>query len=278
LLSYQHAYHAGNFADLIKHVVLVEILEHLVKKNKPFDYIDTHAGAGLYDLHSTEASKLAEYEQGIGKLKAQQWPQLCAYFNAIAAVNRGQGMRYYPGSPMLASQYLRAGDKAWLYELHPRDFTLLQKRFDSERQVKVYCQDGLQGVLAKVPPLSRRGLVLIDPSYELKSEYEKVFVTVHKAWQKFATGIYAIWYPVVDRRIINKLESNFINSGIKNIQRFELAVAADADASGMTASGMIVINPPWGLYKKMQQVLPALAAAVAADNKGFSRCDTLVGE
>lgn len=278
MLSYRHSFHAGNFADVIKHIVVVEILEHLIKKDKAFDYIDTHAGAGLYDLHSVQAGKLAEHISGVGKLKSKEWPELARYFQAIAALNKSPELNFYPGSPLLASQFLRAQDKAWLYELHPRDYALLQANLANDRRVKTFCQDGLKGLLSKVPPVSRRGFVLIDPSYEVKKEYEDVFAAVRLAYQKFATGIYAVWYPVVDRAKINKLEKSFISSGMKNIQQFELGVSPDTEARGMTGAGMIVINPPWGLHSKMQQVLPKLVAALASEDGGFFKCEILVEE
>ena len=168
-------------------------------------------------------------------------------------------------------------DRAWLYELHPADFELLKNNFAGTRRVKIQCQDGLSGLLALLPPASRRGLVLIDPSYELKTEYEQVLATVIKACKKFSTGVYAIWYPVVDRLKINRLEADLVKSGIRDIQRYELAVAPDSAERGMTAAGMIVINPPWGLHEKMSALLPKLVR-VLSDGSGFSKCDVLVAE
>lgn len=278
MLSYRHSFHAGNFADVLKHTVLVEILASLIKKDKPFDYIDTHAGAGLYHLKSNDAKKLEEYNNGIAKLKNGDWPELERYFSIIDRYNKTANLHYYPGSPLFASDFLRTHDKAWLYELHPKDFSLLSKNVTQTRRLKIFSEDGLQGLLSLLPPQSRRALVLVDPSYEVKAEYEQVFDTIDKAYKKFATGIYAIWYPVVERQKIDRLQRRFIRSGIKDIQRFELGLTADTDKRGMTASGMLVINPPWGLFETMSALLPKLLKALAQDDNAFYKCDVLVGE
>lgn len=278
MLSYRHSFHAGNFADILKHIVVVEILLHLRKKEKPFEYIDTHAGAGLFDLQSEDADKLKEYESGIGNLKIEDWPELASYFEVINAYNKSKSLRYYPGSPLLAMHFLRRQDKAWLYELHPQDIELLWNNTRKKGRVKVTFDDGFIGLLSLLPPQSRRCLILIDPSYEIKSDYEQVFTTVNKAYQKFATGIYAIWHPVVNRHKIKQLERKFINSGIKDIQRFEFGLSADSDELGMTSAGMLVINPPWGLFDKMSGLLPKLVRTLAVDDDAFFKCDVLVGE
>lgn len=256
----------------------VEILEHLTKKAKPFEYIDTHSGAGLYNLQSEHASKLAEYANGIGKLKEADWPELNSYFKVINSFNKSDKLNYYPGSPLIAANYLRTQDKAWLYELHPNDFNLLNNNSSTKRQIKTFNSDGFKGLLSLLPPANRRSLVLIDPSYEIKADYDLIFSEVQKAYRKFATGIYAIWYPVVDRSKIDYLEKRFINSGINDIQRFELGLSEDTDGRGMTSSGMIVINPPWGLFEKMTALLPKLSNALGENGKGVFKCDVLVGE
>jgi len=200
LLSYRHSFHAGNFADVLKHIVLVEILEHLTAKEKAFEYIDSHAGAGLFDLSHGHAEKLGEYRNGIGRLWGGDWKELHSYFDIIRAFNSSpSSLIYYPGSPLIATQFLRPRDRAWQFELHPTDFRRLEKNTRDYRNVRVSCQDGHQGLLGVLPPASRRGLVFIDPAYEIKTEYEQVFKTVKKAHRKFSTGVFAIWYPVVDR-------------------------------------------------------------------------------
>lgn len=278
MLSYRHSFHAGNFADVLKHIVLVEILEHLAKKDNAFDYIDTHAGEGLYDLTSVQAEKLREYTTGIDKLKPDEWPELERYFDVLQAYNVTDARRYYPGSPKIALALMRAQDKARLFEMHPTDFGLLQKNMASDRRVKVMREDGLKGLLALLPPLSRRALILIDPSYELKNEFAQVSATIVQAYKKFAGGIYAIWYPVVARQPVERMEHALKVSGIKKIQRFELAIKADTEGRGMTAAGMIVINPPWTLMDKMSSLLPRLVEVLSTDNAAYYRADVLVGE
>lgn len=277
MLSYRHSYHAGNYADVIKHIVLIEILEHLTKKENAFDYIDTHAGAGLYNLHSEHAAKLQEYTQGIGKLNRKDWPELASYFDVIASYNSDDALNFYPGSPSIASNFLRRQDRSWLYELHPRDAELLLENSGKQKGVRVMYEDGFKGMEALLPPISRRGLVLIDPSYEIKTDYGQVFDAIDSAYKKFPTGTYALWYPVVDRKNIDILERKFIRSGIKKIQQFELGIAADQFGSGMSASGMIVINPPWMLKDKMAKVLPKLVTALGGEG-AFYKCADLVGE
>jgi 23S rRNA (adenine2030-N6)-methyltransferase len=277
LLSYRHSFHAGNYADVIKHIVLIEIFEHLIKKDSAFDYIDTHAGAGLYNLQNKHASKLHEYKQGIAKLNVDKWPELKTYFNILTKHNPDGELNFYPGSPSIAMHFLRAQDRSWLYELHPKDADLLSKNMANIKRARVMYEDGFRGLLSQVPPVSRRGVVLIDSSYEIKTDYAHVFDTLDAAYKKFPTGIYALWYPVVDRTIIDTLERKFIRSGIKKIQRFELAIAPDQFGSGMSASGMIVINPPWTLKDKMSQILPKLVTTLG--NEGaFYKCDILVDE
>ncbi len=281
MLSYRHSFHAGNFADIIKHIVLVESLGHLVKKETPFDYIDSHAGAGLFDFTHEHSVKLGEHHRGIGKLRAEDWPELAAYFKILSSYNKdqdaGEELRFYPGSPLIASHFMRGYDNAWLYELHPTDFDLLVKNTNSDKRMHVMKEDGLKGILAHVPPVSRRAFVLMDPSYEIKSDYENVVASIHAAYKKFPQGVYALWYPVIDRARVLKLEQRFIDSGMKDIQRFELGLLADGVVRGMTSSGMIVVNPHWGLFDKMSQLLPKLVETLGEDG-AFFKCDVLVDE
>jgi len=277
LLSYRHSYHAGNHADVLKHIVLIEVLQHLTKKDSQFDYIDTHAGAGLYNLKSDHAAKLQEYTQGIAKLKSEEWSELATYFEIISSHNPNGKLNFYPGSPLIADYFLRKKDRSWLYELHPKDAELLSNNTARNKRTRVMLEDGFTGLLSLLPPVSRRGLVLIDPSYEIKTDYARVFNTINDAYSKFSTGTYVLWYPVTDRKNIDTLERRFKRSGIKNIQQFELAIAPDQFGSGMSASGMIIINPPWTLKKKMSQILPKLVRKLGGEG-AFYKCDQLVGE
>jgi len=278
LLSYRHSYHAGSFADVLKHVVLVEILQYLKRKDSALEYIDTHAGAGLFDLHSAHAEKRAEYRDGIARLFQSQTLELAEYLSVVNVFNPDRVLNQYPGSPMIAQRLLRQQDTASLFELHSTDFELLQQQLKGDARFRVMKQDGLKGLLALLPPRSRRALVLIDPSYELKTEYQQVVDTLVVAHRKFASGIYALWYPVIDRQRLEEFVGQIQNSGIRNIQRFELAVTADTAARGMTAAGLLVINPPWTLMQSMKVLLPTLLTRLARDSQAFYRAEVLVGE
>ncbi|MDX2464579.1 MAG: 23S rRNA (adenine(2030)-N(6))-methyltransferase RlmJ [Porticoccus sp.] len=278
MLSYRHSFHAGNFADIIKHIVLVEILEHLTQKEAPFEYIDTHSGAGLYNLKSNDAQKLQEHANGIAKIESKDFPELARYFEVINTFNKSGDLNIYPGSPSIAQYFLRKQDRAWLFELHPQDYESLSRNIRSNKKIRGACQDGLTGMTTLLPPTSRRGLILIDPSYEIKSEYDHVIDAVIQAYKKFSTGIYAIWYPVVDRQKIDHMEKKLIRSGIKNIQRFELGLSADSEERGMSASGLFVINPPWKLLEKMDILLPRLAQKLGKEDEHFYKCDIISGE
>ncbi|WP_440055010.1 23S rRNA (adenine(2030)-N(6))-methyltransferase RlmJ [Pseudoalteromonas sp. T1lg65] len=280
MLSYRHSFHAGNPADVIKHLVLSEVLGYMTKKDKPFDYIDTHSGAGLFELSSADSQKTQEYQQGIAKL----WPYqgkndaIQRYCDVIKQVNQTQQLSHYPGSPKVAEQFLRKQDNGWFFELHPRDLALLQENTSHKRSLRVSGTDGFKGLLGKIPPASRRACVLMDPPYEIKTDYEKAADTMIKAYKKFASGVYMIWYPVVNRERIDAMEAKLIDSGVRNIQLFELATRADSDELGMTASGMIVINPPWTLKPTMDEVLPELTTLLGEDEGAFFRSVQLVAE
>jgi len=288
LLSYRHSFHAGNFADVLKHVVLTEILAYLCQKDKPFEYIDTHAGAGSYSLSSEHARKTGEYLGGIARLRGKDWQELAAYFSVVDSYNPLGALRDYPGSPGFALHYLRPQDRAWLFELHSKDYAALCKFIADAgkghgvehrcKKVTVSNADGLAGLQALMPPQARRGLVLIDPSYEVKGDYQQVVNGVIAAHRKFATGIFAIWYPVINRTQVNWFERKFVAAGIANIQVFELGVAADNDDLGMTSSCMLVINPPWRLKEKCQSQLPRLVKALDTNGEGFCRIETLSPE
>lgn len=280
MLSYRHAFHAGNHADVLKHVVLLQVLAYMQQKDKPFLYVDTHAGAGLYDLHGEWAEKTREYETGIARLwQHDSLPEaLQSYIQLVQDLNGQNSLDIYPGSPWLAYEMLRPQDKARLFELHSNEFNILSENFTGIRNIKCEQRDGFQALVSVLPPESRRAVVLIDPPYEIKSDYKTVVQTVKAAHKRFATGVYIIWYPVVNRRTITQLERDLTTSGMRNIQLFELAVTADAIDSGMTASGMIVINPPWQLESSMQKIMPWLHKQLAIDEGGSYRIAQLVAE
>lgn len=260
MLSYRHSYHAGNHADVLKHCVLTLCIESLKEKDKPFLYLDTHSGAGRYLLQSEHAEKTGEYLFGISKLWEQQHiPELLTpYFSVLKYYNRAKTLKYYPGSPLIAKQLLREQDKLILTELHSSDYPLLRQEFSKDKRARVLKEDGFLQLKSKLPPESRRGIILIDPSYEVKDDYQTVTKALHEGYKRFATGTYLIWYPVVSRTRTQRMINAIIDTGIKHILHIELAIKPDNNQKGMTASGMIVVNPPWKLYEQMQTILPWL--------------------
>jgi 23S rRNA (adenine2030-N6)-methyltransferase len=280
VLSYRHAFHAGNFADVLKHIVLIQLLDYLQKKDQPICCIDTHSGAGEYRLDSSYALKNSEFSSGIGKLwQSNNLPEaITRYVQLIKQANSADSMTRYLGSPLIIQALLRPQDRLFLYELHNTEVDLLRTAIGKDKQVKLFHADGLKNVLGLLPPQERRGLVLIDPSYELKTDYVDVpdaLIAMHK---RFATGTYALWYPVVDRSRNQAMEKMLQNSGMKNILLIELGITEDSNEHGMTASGLIIINPPWTLKEQMQTVLPCLLDALGANDTGFYRLQTLVAE
>ncbi|GAB4259249.1 MAG: 23S rRNA (adenine(2030)-N(6))-methyltransferase RlmJ [Methylomicrobium sp.] len=260
MLSYRHGFHAGNFADVLKHSLLCLAIDELKKKDKPFVYIDTHAGAGVYSLHAPYAEKTGEYRQGIGRLwTCNDLPaSLAPYFEAIRAVNSGNALRRYPGSPALVRAGLRPQDRMQLSELHGSDFTALQAHFQGDRQVAVAREDGLKQLAKKLPPIQKRGLIFIDPSYEVKDDYARVVDTIAGAYRRFATGVYCLWYPVIRRDATERLMSDLAATGIRKQLRIEHCIASDHEEPGMTGSGLLWINPPWTIEKQAQALLPWL--------------------
>ena len=284
MLSYQHGFHAGNEADVLKHVVLVACLEYMTQKPKPLLYVDTHAGAGGYALDSAQSQKTAEYRRGIARLWSlgDDLPEgLQSYLDVVRAFNQFAGsqeaLAFYPGSPWIAQALLREGDRLQLFELHPKEAALLQQGLVKKRGLSVFQQDGFQGLIAALPPKERRGLVLMDPPYEIKTDYEQVVSRLIQAHKRFAGGTYLLWYPVVERARIDQLEKALKNSGIRAIDLYELAIAPDTSARVMTASGMIEINPTWKLKNQMNTLLPWLCQHLA-EGQGFYRIETLVEE
>ncbi|WP_017686458.1 23S rRNA (adenine(2030)-N(6))-methyltransferase RlmJ [Vibrio cholerae] len=265
MLSYRHSFHAGNHADVLKHIVQSLILNSLQQKEKPFVYHDTHSGVGRYDLTHEWSEKTGEYKQGIARVWQQDNipAELDSYLDAIRQLNQGETLRYYPGSPRVARAHLREQDRMVLTELHPSDYPLLEQEFHRDRQVSIYKEDGFARLKASLPPQERRGLVLIDPPYELAKEFRDVVRAIAQSYKRWATGIYAIWYPVVNRCDIDDMLEGLQGLEIRKILQIELGVAPDTNERGMTASGMIVINPPWTLESQMQTILPFLKQAIA---------------
>lgn len=274
MLSYQHQYHAGNHADVLKHWALLHCVHYMQRKDKPFDYIDTHAGAGRYSLSSREAEKTGEAQQGVLRVDWQTVDGMQQYLQAIAKdLKKGR----YPGSPMLVNRLLRDQDHAWLFEMHPKTVEHLRDNCERSRAVYVRQEDGFKGLLGLLPPKSKRAIVLIDPSYEIKSDYQHVVDVVIDAYQKFSQVVILIWYPVVDRKHITKMQRDLMNSGMNNIQQFEMGVAPESE-TGMTASGLFVINAPYTLKQSFEQTMPKVSSILSTDDTSRTRFTQLVDE
>lgn len=269
MLSYRHAFHAGNHADVLKHMILVQLVRYLGQKDKPFWVIDTHAGAGVYALDTGYATKLAEFETGVGRLWAgTDLPApLAEYVALVRELNPDGRLRLYPGSPWLALHAMREQDRLRLFELHSSDSALLQENFrGAGRRVAVSASDGFDGIKALLPPPSRRGLILIDPSYELREDYGRVIQALKDGLTRFATGTYAIWYPQLARKESQQLPDRLKTAAGKGWLHVALSVRTPAkDGIGMHGSGMFIVNPPWTLHDLLRKTMPYLVAALGQD-------------
>jgi 23S rRNA (adenine2030-N6)-methyltransferase len=272
MLSYRHAFHAGNFADVLKHSALTLVLEYMTRKEKGFSYIDSHSGAGMYQLSDDYAQKTGEYKDGIEKLiTADDIPEaLMPYIDLVKELNSAeQELTIYPGSPGVAKQFMRRQDSANLFELHPTDIQHLTEFCQRWRKSHVHQSDGYQGVLGLIPPPSRRSVVLIDPPYELKEDYRKAVNTIVKAYKKFTSGTYILWYPVVKRELVDKMQAQFTDSDVKNLLQVEYCQAADTDEYGMTGTGLFIVNPPWQLAQQMSEILPFMKEKLGTEQSHF---------
>ncbi len=275
MLSYRHAFHAGNFADVLKHNVLTLVLDYMTRKDKGFHYIDSHSGAGMYQLNDEYSQKTGEYKNGIAKLvNEQDLPEaLQFYIDLIKELNPNcdtSELDLYPGSPGIAKRFMRRQDSTHLFELHSTDIQHLNDFCYRWKKVFVKQSDGYQGVLGLLPPPSRRGVVLIDPPYELKEDYHKAVNTIIKGYKKFATGTYILWYPVVKRELVDEMKASFIKSDVKNLLQLEFCLSADTDEYGMTGTGLFIVNPPWQLTQQMTEVLPYLTDKLGNVDSNFS--------
>jgi 23S rRNA (adenine2030-N6)-methyltransferase len=276
LLSYRHAFHAGNFADVLKHSVLSLVLDYMTRKEKGFHYIDSHSGAGMYQLAEEYAQKTGEYKDGIAKIiNDENAPEsLEPYLSLIKSLNLNSSssdeLEVYPGSPGIAKAFVRRQDSSHLFELHPTDIQHLEDFCQRWRKVFVKQSDGYQGVLGLIPPPSRRGVVLIDPPYELKEDYQKAVKTIVKAYEKFSTGTYILWYPVVKRQLIEQMSHNFVKSSVRNVLQVEFCLENDTDEYGMTGTGLFIVNPPWQLAAQLEQILPYMKTKLGCDETSYT--------
>jgi len=279
VLSYRHGYHAGNFADLLKHLVLLEVLDYLQRKPGPIDVIDTHAGAGVYSLTSSEASTVGEFRDGIGRWLPRTSDvtvpaSLERLLDGVWSFNAPGELTVYPGSPALAAARLREGDAAHLFELHPTDFAALKRHFRAHQRVHVHHRDGFEGLVAMMPRRGRRAIALIDPTYEVKADYDTAVETVLRAHRRMATAVTLLWYPVVDRGRVKAMERRLSAAPFASLFRCELGPKRDSAGRGMTSAGLFVVNPPWTLASTLNEALPIMARALG--ERGVWRCEMLV--
>lgn len=275
MLSYRHAFHAGNHADVIKHLTLILCCEHLCKKDKGFSYIDTHAGAGIYDLKSVNASKNDEHLDGITSLfKLPKLPNIFGSYLALIEQAKKYKANTYPGSPWFAAQLLRPQDQAALFEMHPKDFKLLSSLFAGNRRIKVKQADGYQSLKSLFPPPSRRALTLIDPPYEQEKEYQSVIETLKEGLSRFNSGTYIVWYPLINRQ--NSLKDKASEKMLRQIktmfkqEQLHIQFILDKEQKGMYGSGLAIINPPWGLEQQLHEALSFLCTLGDNTKRQFS--------
>jgi len=282
-MNYRHAYHAGNFADVVKHAVLALLIEHLKAKDSPFQVLDTHAGIGRYDLSSAEAQKTGEFRSGVLRLLDADPPRLPQelepYLRVVRALNRGApSLRWYPGSPRLALDLLRTQDRLVLLELHPEDARTLANAFAGDVRVKVHAADGYTALKAFLPPKERRGLVLIDPPFEKKDEFARLARGLRHAHRRWATGLYLLWYPIKDRPPVAEFHERLKASGIPRILIAEFLLRPAKDPERLNGCGLVLVNPPWQVDATLQALLPKLVALLASERGAAARVDWLVPE
>ncbi len=275
-MNYRHSFHAGNFADVFKHLVLLLVLQHLCRKPTPFFVLDTHAGRGFYRLDTPEAGRTREAEHGIGRLLTAAptdgpLADLVALVRSLQdgppALRNGAPLGY-PGSPALAQSQLRLTDRLVLVELHPDDGAALRDRFCDDRRVAVHRMDGYQALKAHLPPVERRGLVLIDPPYERPDESEAVVQGLVAAHRRWPTGHYLIWFPIKDRAAVWRFEEALVATGLSRILVAELTVHPEDNAWRLNGCGMALVNPPWQIDRRLEAVLPDLQISLAQTGGG----------
>jgi 23S rRNA (adenine2030-N6)-methyltransferase len=280
MLAYRHLFHAGNFADVFKHALLARLLIALGRKDKPYRYLDTHAGTGLYDLTHPWAQKNAEWRDGIERVLARKDAPaaLAPYLEAVRAENPNGRLRYYPGSPRIARRLVRAGDRLVLNELNSADFEELKGRFAGDRQVTVHRMDGYQALKAFLPPPQRRGLVLVDSSFDRSGEFARLAQALAGAHRRWATGVFALWYPMMEPGAVRAFERDIVATGIRKILRFQLAVLPERWTRTLRGSALLVVNPPYGLEAEAGPLLDWLWRVLSPGGEGGCALEWLVPE
>jgi 23S rRNA (adenine2030-N6)-methyltransferase len=282
-MNYRHAYHAGNFADVVKHAVLCRVLVHLREKPAAFRVIDTHAGAGRYDLDGPEAGKTQEWRGGIDRLRrAELAPPvralLAPYLDAVAALNPDGRLAAYPGSPALVQAWLRPQDRLIACELEPQAALALERQLAGDARAKAIAIDGWTALTAYVPPKERRGVVLVDPPFERPDEFVRLAEGLAAAHRKWPTGIYLLWYPIKDQAEIAAFAKSLARLGIAKMLRVELILPTAGPDTGLRGSGLIAVSPPWTLHDELKVLLPALAEVMSRGATGAVTLDWLAGE
>ncbi|PJI45803.1 MAG: 23S rRNA (adenine(2030)-N(6))-methyltransferase RlmJ [Rhizobium sp.] len=282
-MNYRHIYHAGNFADVLKHAVLARLIVYLQQKDKAFRLLDTHAGIGLYDLSSEEAQKTGEWREGIGKLLDADLPApvatiLAPYLDAVRSLNPEGEITLYPGSPKLARMLFRPQDRLSAMELHPDDCRRLARLFEGDYQVRVTELDGWLALGAHLPPKEKRGIVLVDPPFEEEGEYDRLIEGLARAWRRFPGGVYCLWYPIKKGAPIADFHEGLKALEIPKMLCAELSVKSDRDTTGLSGTGLIIVNPPFTLKDELHAALPELKRVMAQDRYASHRCFWLRGE
>ena len=283
-MNYRHIYHAGNFADVLKHAVLTLVVGHMRRKEAPFRVVDTHAGTGLYDLTSGEAERTGEWRDGIGRLLSAAPPveiaaMLAPYLDMVRAENGGgERILRYPGSPLVARRLMRPVDRLVANEAHPEEAAPLAALFAKDRQVKVLSLDGWTALKAVLPPRERRGVVLIDPPFEEPGEFERLCDGLATAHRRFATGTVILWYPIKDVRAVAAFSRDVAALGIPKLLSVELFTGTPRPDGPLVATGLVILNPPFMLDAKLATLLPYLAALFARDEGAEGRVAWLAGE
>lgn len=278
MLSYQHGYHAGNFADVVKHLTLTRLIHYLIQKDKPLFYLETHGGKGLYDLQDKQAQKNREFNTGVAQLWQQQaslGPLFSPWLEAIAHYNPAGPLKHYPGSPAFALQGLRPCDRLYVCELHPQEYDSLRKLPAEGKKLHTAHCDGLEQLIALMPPLEKRGLILLDPAYEIKKEYSQIPKAIAKAWHKFSTGVFALWYPLVDDYHCNQLRRGMTAIGAEKALQVEFDYTFQKEG-GMTGCGLWILNPPYRLADELRQILQELTQKLNPGRSSF-RIDEING-
>lgn len=282
-MNYRHIYHAGNFADVVKHIVLARTIDYLKRKPGAFRVIDTHAGIGVYDLSSEEAQKTGEWKDGIGRLVDADLPDdavalIAPYLEAVRAANPAGGLTAYPGSPAIARHLLRNQDRLTAIELHPGDAETLKDRFAGDFQTRVIELDGWLALGAHLPPKEKRGLVIVDPPFEREGEFDRLVEGLLKAHKRWPGGTYLLWYPVKNRRSVAAFRDALQKAGIAKILDLSLDIRAPSTPERLDGTGLVVVNPPYPLEAEMKSALPVLTQLLGDGKDATWRAEWLAGE